>query len=93
MKLTLLTYELYIPGCRSLKEKRREIKGLKDSLRSRLNVSVAEVDYLDKWQRSVLAIAWVEGDAGRTDRTSSAIDGLINSRAALEIIGFQRTEY
>lgn len=59
MVIKLLTIDLLIPGCSSLKEKRFVLKSLKARLRQRFNVSVAEVDYHDKWQRSQLAIVMV----------------------------------
>jgi uncharacterized protein YlxP (DUF503 family) len=45
-----------IPWAQSLKDKRSAVHGLKDRLRSRFNASVAEVAYLDKWQRAVIAV-------------------------------------
>ena len=55
-------WELQLAGCRSLKDKRRVIKSLKDRLHARFNVSVAEVDSLDSWQRAVLGVAMVGND-------------------------------
>jgi len=53
---------MLIPGCHSLKEKRVVIKGLKTRIRNQFNVSVAEVDYQDKWQRSILAVAAISNE-------------------------------
>ncbi len=58
----LMTIELQIPYAHSLKDKRREIRGLKDRIRSKFNASVAEVAYQDKWQRCVLAVCLVGSD-------------------------------
>lgn len=52
-----------IPDSRSLKDKRRIINALKDRLRSRFNVSIAEVDGQDLWQLSTLAVAQVSNDS------------------------------
>lgn len=60
--VTLLYIELMIPHAKSLKDKRREIRGLKDRISSKFNASVAEVGYQDKWQRSVLAVCLVGND-------------------------------
>lgn len=57
--VTLLTIELLIPHAQSLKDKRREVRGLKDRIRNKFNASVAEVGYQDKWQRAVLAVCLV----------------------------------
>ena len=46
------TVELHLPDVGSLKGKRHVLKGLKDKLRRRFEVSVAEVDDQDMWQRA-----------------------------------------
>jgi len=55
----ICTLEFYLPGVASLKEKRSIIKPLQSRLRKTFNVSVAEVDYNDKWQSAKIAIAVV----------------------------------
>lgn len=67
MFVKLLTVDLLIPGCSSLKEKRFVVSSLKARLRSRFNVAVAEVDFQDKWQRCMLAISFVGTDHGTLD--------------------------
>ena len=63
MVVGLLTLEIHLPYAHSLKEKRHALKKLKDRLRARFNVAVAEVDHQDTWQRATLAIAYVSADA------------------------------
>jgi uncharacterized protein YlxP (DUF503 family) len=58
----VLTLELHIEDSRSLKDKRHVVKSLKDRLRERFNVAVAEIDHLDSWQNSVLAVVTVSND-------------------------------
>jgi uncharacterized protein YlxP (DUF503 family) len=60
--VALLHLEFHIPQAESLKDKRRQVKGFKDRLASRFNVSVAEVDALDNRRRAVLAVAMVGSD-------------------------------
>lgn len=62
MVIGVLQLALTIPEAMSLKDKRRAIKGLKDRLRARHNVSVAEVDELDEHRRSTVAISMVSND-------------------------------
>ncbi|MBI3096795.1 MAG: DUF503 domain-containing protein [Planctomycetes bacterium] len=52
-----------IRSSHSLKEKRRVVKGLKERLQHRFNLSVAEVDEQDSWQQAVLGMAAVGNDA------------------------------
>jgi hypothetical protein len=60
--IVIVNIELLVPHANSLKTKRREVKSLKDRLRARLNASVAEIDYLDQWQRSLIAVAMIGND-------------------------------
>ena len=56
MAVGLLTLELHIADAQSLKDKRQVIRGLKDRLRGKFNVAVAELDFQDSWQRSVIGV-------------------------------------
>ncbi len=62
MVVASLRIDLVIPGSASLKDKRHAVRSLRDRIRSRFNVSVAEVDHQDLWQRAALGIAVVSGD-------------------------------
>jgi hypothetical protein len=59
MVVGLLTLEVFFPYARSLKDKRQSLKGFKDRVRSRHNVSLAEVEFQDKWQRARIGVAAV----------------------------------
>jgi len=76
MTVAVLSVELHLPLCRSLKEKRMVLRRLKDRLGNQ-NVAVAEVAYADLWQRAGLGIATVASSDEGADRTL---------RAALEMI-------
>ena len=56
MPIGLLTLEIYIPEAHSLKDKRQVLRSLKDRLRGKFNVAVAELDGQDSWQRSVVGV-------------------------------------
>ena len=56
MPIGLLTLEIYIPEAHSLKDKRQVLRSLKDRLRGKFNVAVAELEGQDSWQRSVVGI-------------------------------------
>jgi uncharacterized protein len=67
--------ELHLPDVGSLKGKRHALKGLKERVRARYEVSVAEVDHHDLWQRATLAIAYVSHDARHASEVvTKAID-------------------
>lgn len=58
----ILTVSLHIPASQSLKDKRRVVKSIKDRIRVHHNVSVSELDELDKWQIAVLGVAMIGND-------------------------------
>jgi hypothetical protein len=69
------TVELHLPDVGSLKGKRHALKGLKEKLRHRFAVSVAEVDHHDSWQRATIAVACVSGDSRHANEViSKAMD-------------------
>lgn len=70
----VLTLEIYIEDSHSLKDKRHVVKSLKDRLRERFNVSVAEIDHLDSWQHSVIAAVTVANDRVRAEQILHAAE-------------------
>jgi uncharacterized protein len=58
----VLTLEIHVEHSHSLKEKRHVVKSLKDRLRERFNLAVAEIDHLDSWQHAVVAAVTVSND-------------------------------
>jgi uncharacterized protein YlxP (DUF503 family) len=71
MTIGLLSVELYIPGARSLKEKRMVLRRVKDRL-GKFNVAVAEVEHQDLWQRAGLAVVTVGGSHERVEQELAA---------------------
>lgn len=69
------TVELHLPDVGSLKGKRHVLKGLKEKVRARFEVAVAEVDHHDIWQRATLAVACVSHDSRHANEVvSKAVD-------------------
>ena len=56
MPIAYLTLELRIEAAHSLKDKRQVVRSLKDRLRNSFNVSVAEIEVTDLWQRATLGV-------------------------------------
>ena len=74
------TVELHLPDVGSLKGKRHALKGLKEKLRQRFEISVAEVDHQDTWQRATHALACVSGDSRHANEViSKAMDFIEDS--------------
>jgi uncharacterized protein YlxP (DUF503 family) len=56
-----LTLELRIEAAHSLKDKRQVVRSLKDKLRAKFNISVAEMEQNDLWQRATIGVAAISG--------------------------------
>jgi len=70
----VLTLELRLEHSHSLKDKRHVVLGLKQRLRNRFNVAVAEIDYQDLWQRALIAAVTVSSDHGRAEQVLQAAE-------------------
>lgn len=74
----LCRLELQIPGSGSLKDKRRVLQSLMTRLRNEFNVSVAEVDRQEAWQRATVAVACVSSSGtyarGLLDKVTEAVE-------------------
>ena len=77
---------LFIGGSASLKERRRVVKSLKDRIRSRYNVSVADVGDQDLWQSATLGVAVVASDTRFAHEVLSKVAGIVESDPRVEII-------
>ncbi len=75
-----------MPASRSLKAKRMILKSLKDRLRNRFNVSVAEVDELDKWQKAVVVVCAVGSDKGHLDGSLQAVLAFAEAERELQVV-------
>lgn len=90
MHILLITLSLQIPNAHSLKDKRRQIKSLKDRLSNRFNASVAEIDALDKWQQAVMGVCMISNDKSYLDRQFSLIEALVLEYTELELLTVTR---
>ena len=77
--MAVRSWELALAGCHSLKDKRRIVKSLKDRLHRQFNVSAAEVDHQDAWQRAALACCVVTTDRRHAEEVLGACDRLIGA--------------
>jgi uncharacterized protein len=80
------TWELHLPGCHSLKEKRGVLKPLTIGLRRSLNVSVAETDHQDLWQRAEIACAVVGTDRGIVEEILRSADRMVEDSDGARIV-------
>ncbi len=59
MIIGYLGIEIHFPYSHSLKEKRKRLKSYQDRLKNKFNVSFAELDYQNKWQRAKIGIVMI----------------------------------
>jgi uncharacterized protein YlxP (DUF503 family) len=71
--LGTVTIHLHLPGCSSLKEKRGRLKPLLARLRREFNVSVAEMDFQDRWQEALIACAMIGNGRGHLESGLQAV--------------------
>ncbi len=86
MVVSVISWELHLDGCASLKEKRAILRSLKDRLRERHNLSVAETDHQDTWQRAELCAALVSSNRRLADSVMSRADALVASYSRVRVI-------
>jgi hypothetical protein len=81
--------ELYIPHIHSLKEKRKVLLGIKNRIKNRFNIAIAEVAEQDKWQKAVLGVTTVANDQRFVNQVLDKVIGFISSYPEIEVIHHQ----
>jgi uncharacterized protein YlxP (DUF503 family) len=83
-------FDLHLPACHSLKEKRAVIKPILDGSRHRYSVAAAEVDHQDKWQRAALGMAAVAATPGHVTEVLDAVERFVWSFPEVEVVDTER---
>ena len=84
-----LRVRLLVRESRSLKDKRQVVRSIKDRLRNRYNVSVAEVEAQDHRQLVVLGLAMVSNESGHIRKDFAEIVQALRSHPVAELIDYQ----
>ena len=80
--------QLFLPESQSLKHKRAVLSSLKERLHNRFNVSVAEVDHNELWQRSSLALAVVSNAGDHAGQVMDKAVRFIESDGRAQLLDF-----
>ncbi len=88
MRIGVVRAELRIYRSNSLKEKRKIVRSIIDKLKKRFNISCAEIDDLEFWQRSTLGIALVSNENNLINRQLSLISEYLASIPEVELIHY-----
>jgi len=86
MLVALCRFDLRVPGCTSLKEKRHVVKTLEASLRRTFNVAVAEVDHQDLWQRAAIGVSAVSGERHHLTKVVHQVERHVERFPGVEVI-------
>ena len=86
MIIAVLEIDFYLHDSQSLKDKRTILRAIKDRIGKKFNVSIAEVDFQDKWQRSRIGIVQVGSDFKYLEKNINSIFNIIDSNTSGEII-------
>jgi uncharacterized protein len=85
--VSVARFDLRIPGVGSLKEKRHVVKTLTASLRGKFNVSVAEVEHHDLWQRTGIAVSAVAAEGYHLKRVMHEVEKHVERFGPVDVIG------
>ena len=81
-----MVWELHLPACQSLKDKRAILKSLKDRMHNRFNVSVGETGHQDLWQRAELTAAVVSTDRTHAENVLREADHMVSGADGARIV-------
>ena len=85
MHIGTLTITLYLHATESLKDKRQIVKSLIETTRQKFNVSIAEVDDLDKWRKATIGIACVANDKRYLNQVLDKVLDTIEGNPSVEV--------
>jgi uncharacterized protein len=86
MIVGLLTLELGLPGCDTLKEKRHRLRGVIEKARSKFNISVSEIDFQDLHQSAMVGVAMVNSERTLVEQVFARVDELFASGDGLIVV-------
>jgi uncharacterized protein YlxP (DUF503 family) len=76
-------FELFIPAARSLKDKRQVLRSITSTVQHRFNVSIAEVDHQNLWQRAAIGVSCVAESMGHCRKVLQEVEKAVG-RAAID---------
>ncbi len=89
MVIAYALFDLHLPGCRGLKEKRMIVKSLKTRIRNEFEISAAEVGDQDLLQRSLLGVAVIGPDQQPLDALLQNVLQFVENNLAGELLDYR----
>jgi hypothetical protein len=93
VRVATLEVDFRIPGSDSLKSKRKVVASLRDRIRARFPVAVAEVDHQDLTARGVIGVAAVGGEGAVVEHAVDEVLRLIESEPRIVVVNILRESY
>jgi uncharacterized protein len=90
MTVGVMTIQLHLFGINSLKEKRHIVKSVVERLKSRFNVSVAEIDYNDSKTTALVGIAVVSNDKRFLEEQLDKVVGFMRNDSRFQLGQIER---
>ena len=90
MKIRLLVVDFHLPGCRSLKEKRHRVRGIRDRFGKQANLAVCESGYQDDHQRAQWSFVAVASDQKTVDRMLADLEERLEPAVDGMVVGIAR---
>ena len=84
--ITLVSIEFVVHYATSLKDKRRVVKSVKDRLSARFNAAVAEIGYLEEWQRCAIGVVMLCNERAPIEREVNAVQRFMQEVRDFELI-------
>lgn len=84
------SFQLHLPECHSLKDKRAAVRPIIEGLHRRFHVAAAEVDHQDKWQRAEIAAAAVGGSEAHVADVLDSVERFVWSFPEVEVLDCAR---
>ncbi|MBI2503110.1 MAG: DUF503 domain-containing protein [Candidatus Latescibacteria bacterium] len=84
--------QIFLSESRSLKDKRQVVKSLKDRIRNRFNVAVAEVEYQELWQRSTLGLAAISTEGNHANEVLDQVIRFIEQDPRIQLLDYELEE-
>ena len=79
-------FELRLPGCSSLKEKRSALRGLTGLIKQKFNAAVAEVDHQDQHQRATVGVSVIADTKFHVQRVLHEVERHVDGYPRVEMI-------
>ncbi|MBF0547445.1 MAG: DUF503 domain-containing protein [Candidatus Riflebacteria bacterium] len=86
MVVAIGTFEFHFPELHSLKEKRQVLRSLLDRVKAKFNASIAEVEYNDLWQRSVIGVSMVANEKVHLEQMAGKIEEILQDHEQAQLI-------